>query len=421
MTSAMFLSMLVLVAFNIPLALSIAFACIVAFVFFADMPTFVTVQRMFTGIDSFPLMSIPFFLLAGKIMEKGGVSIRLVNLGASIVGSTPGGLAIIALLASMFFASISGSAPATVVAIGSIMVPAMIKAGYDKGFSVALMAVGGTIGIIIPPSIPFVVYGISANVSIGDLFIAGIVPGLIVGFSLIIYSYYYSKSRGFRGSEPTSFANFISCLKKSLFGLAMPVIILGGIYSGFFTPTESGAIACVYGLVISVFIYKELSFSDLKEVFVSSGLTSSMVLLIIGAANIMGWILTTEQFPQQVSNWISSVGADKIWLLLAINAVLLLIGTFLELNAAIILLVPIFLPILINEDVNLINFGVIMITNLAIGLLTPPLGVNLFVAKSLSDTSFSLVVRKVFPLLLVMIIDLLLFTFLPYISLFFIS
>lgn len=421
MTSAMFLSLLVLVAFNIPLALSIVFSCVVAFVFFADMPVFVTVQRMFTGIDSFPLMAIPFFLLAGKIMEKGGVSARLVNLGASIVGSTPGGLAIIALLASMFFASISGSAPATVVAIGSIMVPAMIKAGYDKGFSVALMAVGGTIGIIIPPSIPFVVYGISANVSIGDLFIAGVVPGLVVGGSLILYSYLYSKSRGYRGGEPTSFANFLSCLKKSLLGLAMPVIILGGIYSGIFTPTESGAIACVYGLFISIYVYKELSFSDLKEIFVSSGLTSSMVLLIISTANIMGWVLTTEQFPQQVSSWITETGAEKVWLLLAINAVLLLIGTFLELNAAIILLVPIFLPILANEGINLIHFGVIMITNLAIGLLTPPLGVNLFVAKSLSDTTFALVVRKVFPLLLVMIVDLILFTFLPGISIFFVD
>lgn len=421
MTSAMFLSMLTLVAFNVPLALCIAFSCLIAFVFFSHMPSFVTVQRMFTGIDSFPLMSIPFFLLAGKIMEKGGVSMRLVNLGASIVGSAPGGLAIIALLASMFFASISGSAPATVVAIGSIMIPAMIKAGYDKGFSVALMAVGGTIGIIIPPSIPFVVYGISANVSIGDLFIAGILPGMIVGASLIIYSYYYSKSRGYRGSEPTSFKNFIECFKKSLFGLAMPIIILGGIYSGVFTPTESGAIACVYGLVISLFVYKELKFSDLKEVFVSSSLTSSMVLLIIGAANIMGWVLTTEQFPQQVSNWISSFGADKLWLLLSINLVLLLIGTFLELNAAIILLVPIFLPILIAQDVNLVHFGIVMITNLAIGLLTPPLGVNLFVAKSLSDSSFSVIVRKVMPLLLVMIVDLILFTLIPEISLLFVS
>ncbi|KEA62217.1 TRAP-type C4-dicarboxylate transport system, large permease component [Marinobacterium lacunae] len=420
MTSAMFLSMLVLVFFNLPLALAITFACITAFVFFSDMPTFVSVQRMFTGIDSFPLMSIPFFLLAGKIMEKGGVSTRLVNLGASIVGSTPGGLAIIALLASMFFASISGSAPATVVAIGSIMVPAMIKAGYDKGFSVALMAVGGTIGVIIPPSIPFVVYGISANVSIGDLFIAGIVPGIFVGISLIVYSFIYSKKRGYRGGNPTSFSNFLCCLRKSLLGLAMPIIILGGIYSGVFTPTESGAIACVYGLVISMFVYKELRFSDLKDVFVSSGLTSSMVLLIIGAANIMGWVLTTEQFPQQVSNFIAGAGADKIWLLLAINAVLLFIGTFLELNAAIILLVPIFLPILASEGVNLIHFGVIMITNLAIGLLTPPLGVNLFVAKSLSDTTLAIVIRKVFPLLLVMIVDLLLFTFLPKISLIFV-
>ncbi|WP_110710108.1 TRAP transporter large permease [Salinicola sp. CR57] len=421
MTTLMFVAMFSLLIVNIPLALSIAFACLVAFVFSSHMPDFVTVQRMFTGLDSFPLMAIPFFLLAGKIMEKGGVSTRLVNLGASIVGSLPGGLAIIALLASMFFASISGSAPATVVAIGSIMVPAMITAGYDKGFSIALMAVGGTIGIIIPPSIPFVVYGISANVSIGDLFVAGIVPGLIVGLSLILYAYLYSKKKGYRGAEPTSFANFVDKFKKSILGLAMPVIILGGIYSGVFTPTESGAVACIYGLIISIFVYRELKFSDLKEIFISSGLTSSMVLLIIAAANIMGWVLTTEQFPQQVSSWVNAFGADQVWLLIAINVILLLVGTFLELNAAIILLVPIFLPILAHEDVNLIHFGVVMITNLAIGLLTPPLGVNLFVAKSLDVVSFGLVVRKVAPLLLVMLVDLLLFTFLPKISLLFLG
>ena len=417
----MFFAMFTLLIFNIPLALCIAFACVFAFVFASEMPAFVTVQRMFTGLDSFPLMAIPFFLLAGKIMEKGGVSKRLVDLGASIVGSLPGGLAIIALLASMFFASISGSAPATVVAIGSIMVPAMITAGYDKGFSIALMAVGGTIGIIIPPSIPFVVYGISANVSIGDLFIAGIIPGLIVGVTLIFYSYCYSKYKGYKGAEPTSFANFIDKLKKAVLGLAMPIIILGGIYSGIFTPTESGAIACVYGLIISLLVYKEMQISDLKEIFISSGLTSSMVLLIIGAANIMGWVLTTEQFPQQVSDWVASFGADKVWLLIGINIILLLIGTFLELNAAIILLVPIFLPILAKQDINLIHFGVVMITNLAIGLLTPPLGVNLFVAKSLGTASFALIVKKVTPLLLVMLADLFLFTFLPKISLLFVE
>lgn len=420
MTTTMFLSMFALLIINIPLALSIAFACVIAFVFVSDMPTFVTVQRMFTGLDSFPLMAIPFFIVAGKIMEKGGVSKRLVDLGASIVGSMPGGLAIIALLASMFFASISGSAPATVIAIGSIMVPAMVAAGYDKAFAIALMAAGGTIGIIIPPSIPFVVYGISANVSIGDLFIAGILPGLSVVISLIVYSYFYSKYKGYRGADPTSWANFVDKLKKSTLGLAMPAIILGGIYSGIFTPTESGAIACVYGLIIAMFVYKEIRISDLKEIFVSSGLTSSMVLLIIAAANIMGWVLTTEQFPQQVSSWVISFGADKLLLLMIINIALLVIGTFLELNAAIILLVPILLPILRSDDINLIHFGVVMITNLAIGLLTPPLGVNLFVAKTLGTSTFAMIVRKVIPLILVMLFNLVLFTFWPSMSLFFI-
>lgn len=418
MTSVMFFGMFGMLALGIPLALAIVFACTIAFVLASELPLFVITQRMFTGLDSFPLMAIPFFLLAGKIMEKGGVSQRLVDLGSSIVGSQPGGLAIIALLASMFFASISGSAPATVVAIGGIMVPAMIRAGYDKGFSIALMAAGGTIGVIIPPSIPFVVYGIATNVSIGDLFIAGIFPGLIIGLSLILYSYFYSRKNGYRGAEPTNWPNFIDKLKKSILGLAMPAIILGGIYSGIFTPTESGAIACVYGLIISIFVYKELKIRDLKDIFISSGLTSSMVLLIISGANIMGWVLTTEQFSAQVVEWVSSFEASEVGILLLLNAVLLVVGTFLELNAAIILLAPIFVPILILAQVNLVHFGVIMITNLAIGLLTPPLGVNLFVAKTLGNISFSRIVVSVLPLVGIMLIDLVLITFLPSISLF---
>lgn len=418
MASIMFFGMFAMLALGMPLALAIVFACTISFVLASELPLFVITQRMFTGLDSFPLMAIPFFLLAGKIMEKGGVSQRLVNLGSSIVGSLPGGLAIIALLASMFFASISGSAPATVVAIGGIMVPAMISAGYDKGFSIALMAAGGTIGVIIPPSIPFVVYGIATNVSIGDLFIAGIFPGLIVGLSLIFYSYLYSRKKGYCGAESTSWPNFIDKLKKSILGLAMPGIILGGIYSGLFTPTESGAIACVYGIIVSVFVYKELEVRDLKGIFISSGLTSSMVLLIISGASIMGWVLTTEQFSTQVVEWVSSFDAGEVGILLLLNAVLLVVGTFLELNAAIILLAPIFVPILILAHINLIHFGVIMITNLAIGLLTPPLGVNLFVAKTLGNISFSRIVTSVLPLVGIMLVDLALITFLPGISLF---
>ncbi len=351
-------------------------------------------------------------------MEKGGISQRLIGLAASIVGSTTGGLAIIAILASMFFAAISGSAPATVIAIGSLMVPAMVKAGYEKGFSIALMATAGTIGVILPPSIPFITYGITANVSIGDLFIAGVIPGILIGISLMIYSYFYSKKHGYRGGEKTSFSRFIKQLKVSILGVLMPVIILGGIYGGIFTPTESGAIACVYGLIVSFFVYKELKLSDLKGIFVESGYISAMILLIMAAANIMSWILTAEQVPNKVAEIVGPYATNGIMLLIIINIVLLILGTFLELNAAIIILVPILLPLLAQFDINLVHFGVIMIVNLAIGLLTPPLGVNLFVAKTLGDISFNMILIRVVPLLVVVLIDLILITFIPKISMF---
>ncbi|MGF9712672.1 TRAP transporter large permease [Paenibacillus sp. JMULE4] len=418
MSATLFVSMLTLLALNVPLAIGIAFASIIAILFASDVPSFVAVQRIFTGLDSFTIMAIPFFVLAGKIMEKGGISQRLIGLAASIVGSTTGGLAIIAILASMFFAAISGSAPATVIAIGSIMVPAMVKAGYEKGFSIALMATAGTIGVIIPPSIPFITYGITANVSIGDLFIAGVIPGLLIGISLMIYSYFYSKKHGYRGGEKTSFSKFFNQLRVSILGVLMPVIILGGIYGGIFTPTESGAIACVYGLIVSFFFYRELKLSDLKGLFVETGYISAMILLIMAAANIMSWILTAEQVPNKVAEIVGPYATDGIMLLIIINIILLILGTFLELNAAIIIVVPILLPLLAQFDINLVHFGVIMIVNMAIGLLTPPLGVNLFVAKTLGDISFNTIVRRVVPLLVVVLIDLILITFIPKISMF---
>ncbi|MCM3716168.1 TRAP transporter large permease [Alkalihalobacillus oceani] len=417
MSLVLAITLIIFLLLSVPLAISIAFSGILAILYAGDLPTFVGVQRLFTGLDSFPLMAIPFFLLAGKIMEKGGISRRLIDLAASVVGSTTGGLAMIAILACMFFAAISGSAPATVVAIGSIMVPAMLRAGYDKGFTIALMAVAGTIGVMIPPSIPFILYGIAASTSIGDLFIAGILPGILVGVSLMVYSYFIAKARGYKGGEPTSLKRFLTSLKSSIWGILMPVIILGGIYSGAFTPTESGAIACVYGLIISYFVYRDAKLSDLKPIFVESGATSAMVLLIVGAANIMSWILSTEQIPMLISGVISDFASSSVILMLVINLLLLFVGTFLELGAAIIILVPILLPLLGQFDINLVHFGVMMVVNLAIGLLTPPLGVNLFVAKSLSDLSFNHVVRAVIPFLAVVILNLFMIAYIPQISL----
>ncbi|WP_102347595.1 TRAP transporter large permease [Bacillus sp. Marseille-P3661] len=420
MTTILALLLLVLLVLNVPLAIAVGLGSTIVLLT-SDLNSIVAVQRMITGLDSFALMAIPLFMVAGKIMEIGGISKRLVDLAASIVGSVTGGFAIIAVMASMFFAAISGSAPATVIAIGSIMVPAMIKEGYDKKFALALIAASGTIGIIIPPSIPFITYGISASTSVGDLFIAGIIPGALMGLSLVIYSYIISKKYGYKGGEKTNLKRFFHNFKRSILGLMMPLIILGGIYAGWFTPTESGAVACVYGLVVSLFIYKSLKFSELKKIFAEAGVLSAMVLFIIATANLLSWLITVEQIPTKVAGALSSVTESPLVFLMIINVILLFVGTFLEINAAIILIVPILLPMLQMYGINLTHFGVLMIFNLAIGLLTPPLGVNLFVAKSLSDIQFSTLVRSIVPFILIMLLNLIILTVFPEITSFMIS
>ncbi|PPA68481.1 TRAP transporter large permease [Jeotgalibacillus proteolyticus] len=406
----------ILLILNVPLAISVTLASII-FLMNSDFSEFVTIQRMITGLDSFPLMAIPLFMLAGKIMEKGGISQRLVDFASSLVGSLTGGFAIIAVVASMFFSAISGSAPATVVAIGSILVPAMIKEGYDRKFSLALLASAGTIGIIIPPSIPFITYGISANTSVGDLFIAGILPGIFMGLALIVYAYLVSLKKGYKGTEKFKLKRVFVTFKDSILGLLMPLIILGGIYSGKFTPTESGVIACVYGLVVALFIYRSMTLKELKNTFVEAGILSSMILFIVASANLMSWLITVEQIPSQLAAALTSLTESPLVFLIIIMLVFFVVGMFIELNAAIILIVPILLPLLIYYEINLVFFGVLMITNLAIGLLTPPLGVNLFVAKSLDTISFNALVKAVMPFIAVMVTVLLLLVLFPQISL----
>lgn len=416
MATYLFVFLIVLLIINVPLAFAVGLSSLLVLVL-SDVDLFVGAQRMVTGIDVSSLMAIPLFMIAGKVMEVGGISNRLINLAASIVGSVTGGFAIIAVIASMFFAAISGSAPATVVAIGSILVPAMVKEGYDTKFSVALIAASGTIGIILPPSIPFITYGISANTSIGNLFMAGIIPGILMGLTLIIYVYFIAKKNGYKSSEKTSLKRFGISLKESILGLLMPLLILGGIYLGWFTPTESGAVATIYGLIVSLFIYRTLKFRELKRVFVEAGTLSAMVLLIVATANLMSWILTTEQIPVQIANSLTGITESPLLFLFIIILALLIIGTFMETNAAIILTVPILIPILNAYEIDMVHFGVLMIFNLAIGLLTPPLGVNLFVAKSLANISFMSLVKNVLPFILLMLLNLIILVLIPEISL----
>ena len=407
----------ILCIMNVPIAICLGAASFLALYMDGSVPLLLLVQRMFTGTDSFTLLAIPLFMIAGRLMEWGGISKRLIDLSMNVVGGMYGGLANVSILACMFFAAISGSAPATVVAIGSIMVPAMIKEGYGKSFSVAILAAAGIIGVIIPPSILFVSYGVSIGASIGKLFIAGIIPGVIMGLSLMLFCYIVSRINGWKSSVKPTFRGFISSLKKSIWGLLMPIIILGGIYGGIFTPTESAAVACIYSLFVGFFVYKELNIKNTYISFYEAGTTSAMVLLIIATATAMGWILTTEQVPLRIAEALSSLAQSRYSLLLFLNIMLLVTGCLMEPNAAIIILGPIFLPLLQQANIDLIHFGVVMVVNMAIGMLTPPLGVNLFVAQSLQkDIPIKSIISAITPMIIVLLVNLMLFTYIPAIS-----
>ena len=407
----------ILCIMNVPIAICLGAASFLALYMDGSVPLLLLVQRMFTGTDSFTLLAIPLFMIAGRLMEWGGISKRLIDLSMNVVGGMYGGLANVSILACMFFAAISGSAPATVVAIGSIMVPAMIKEGYGKSFSVAILAAAGIIGVIIPPSILFVSYGVSIGASIGKLFIAGIIPGVIMGLFLMLFCYIVSRINGWKSSVKPTFRGFLSSLKKSIWGLLMPIIILGGIYGGIFTPTESAAVACIYSLFVGFFVYKELNIKNTYISFYEAGTTSAMVLLIIATATAMGWILTTEQVPLRIAEALSSLAQSRYSLLLFLNIMLLVTGCLMEPNAAIIILGPIFLPLLQQANIDLIHFGVVMVVNMAIGMLTPPLGVNLFVAQSLQkDIPIKSIISAVTPMIIVLLVNLMLFTYIPAIS-----
>ncbi len=417
MSLLLFILLALFMSINIPISLSIGLATILSITFVSPVPNVLVVQRLFTGIDSFPLLAVPLFMVAGNLMERGGISRRLIDFASSLVGQIYGGLGIITILACMFFAAISGSAPATVVAIGSIMVPAMIKAGYDKAFAVALVAAGGTIGIVIPPSIPFVTYGISVNVSIGKLFAGGILPGTLMGLSLMTVCYLYSRMHGYNTGR-TEVKRPLAAAREAILGLLMPVIILGGIYGGVFTPTEAAAVACVYSIVVGLGIYRELSLRTVFASMYDAAVPAAMVMLIIGFAQGMGWVMTTEQVPAAITAFVGSITQSQFSLLLFLNVFLLVVGCIMETNAAIIILGPILLPLLIKFNVDPVHFGIIIVINLAIGLLTPPLGVNLFVANGIRrDVSFKAIVTRVFPLLAGLLTVLMIVSYVPQLTL----
>lgn len=413
----LFVVLLLLLFINVPVAIALAMAATGFFVFQSEMPIVAIFQRMFNSIDSFPLLAIPFFILAGKLMETGGISQRLIHLAQVMLGRVRGGLALVSIISCAFFAALSGSAAATTAAVGAIMIPAMVKKGYDANFSTAIQAAGGTIGVIIPPSVPLVLFGVTASVSISDLFLAGIIPGFFVTAALLILVYVISIIKDYGGGEKYSVKEFAIAFKDAILALLMPVIILGGIYSGIFTPTEAALVAVVYGLIVGVFIYREIKLKDLFSIISSSAIMSATILFIIAGASVFAYYLTRERIPMQITEMLLNITDNWIVALMIINVILLIVGTFMETAAAILILTPILAPVATALGIDLVHFGIIMIVNLAIGYITPPVGLNLFVANKIAGTKFEGVVRAIIPFVLVMIVCILIISFVPALSL----
>lgn len=414
----LFLVFILLIILSVPISIALGLSSMVAVLIHTDLSLMVVVQKIFGGVNSFTLMAIPFFILAGNIMAAGGVSKRLVNFASSMIGRVTGGLALVSTIACTFFGAISGSAPATTAAIGAVMVDPMEKKGYSKEFSAATVAASGTIGLLIPPSITMVLYGVISGVSIGKLFLAGIIPGLLMCCTLMLVEYSISKKRGYRGEEPASFKEILTSFKKSILALLMPLIILGGIYGGIFTPTEAAVVAVVYGLIIGLFVYKELNVKKVFGILQSSGKSTSVILYLVATAHIFSYILASEEIPQQLATFLLSVSDNPLVIQLMIMIALLIAGTFLDNAVAIVLLTPIFYPIIAQVGIDPVFFGVLMVLALAIGQITPPVGLCLFVSCNISKISIEKLSKAIVPFLVALIVLLLVLNLIPDVILF---
>ncbi|WP_221568429.1 TRAP transporter large permease [Alkalihalobacillus sp. TS-13] len=408
-----------LILIRIPIAFALGFISILG-IFLADPGLLINVPRkVFSGVNNFTLVAVPLFILAGEIMSKGGISKRLINFSKTLVGPLPGGLAMVVVLASVFFSALTGTAIAAAAAIGGMMIPAMNKEGYDVRFSSSLVATSATIGPIIPPSIVLILYGVIASVSIGDLFIAGVIPGLLMGIGLMAYSYYVGKKEGYRSSDRRATLKEVAIgAKDAILALIMPVIIIGGIVSGVFTPTESGVIAVVYALIIGMFVYREISLKDLWPIMLETAKTTAAIVFLIGSASLFIWFLSFNRIPNQLIEMMGNVSENPILLLLIINIVLLIAGTFIDTISAVSIFTPLFLPLVLAGGIDPVHFGIILAVNLTIGMVTPPLGVCLFVTSSIAKIGVPKMFKYLFPQIAILIIILLIITYIPEVILF---
>lgn len=406
-------SFIFFVIIGIPVAFVLGLTPLVALISQGETPLVLVAQQIFTGMDNPILMAIPFFILAGNLMSRGTMTARLVEFCKILIGGVRGGLAHINVVISMIFAGITGAAVADTSAVGSILIPAMVKEGYDPDFSAAVTATSSTIGPVIPPSIPFIVYGVLGEVSIASLFLAGIIPGILLGLSMMGVVWYYARKRNYPKGKWPSFRQGCKSFIDAGLVLIMPLIILGGILTGVFTPTESACIAVFYALLIGFFVYRDLKIRDLPRILIQTGATSSLVMLVIGMASIFSWMLASEEVPQMVTEAMLSLTSNKIMILLLVNLVLLIVGTFMETTASLIILTPVLLPLMTKIGVDPLHFGVIIVLNLVIGLTTPPVGVCLFIACSISRTRLETVSRAILPFLGASIAVLLICTYWP--------
>ena len=416
MTTTMLFTMVLCFALTVSVAVSIGLASILG-IQVSNANMLISVKEMFASINKFPLAAIPFFILAGNLMETGGISRRLVEFAKSIVGGVQGGLPMTCVLTCMIFAAVSGSSVATTFAIGAILIPALIKHGYPTSYAAALQATSAELGVIIPPSIPMILYGVSAEVSIGELFIAGFGPGILISLALMAFVWVYCKIKGWGKNDGDGRMPLGRATLQAGWALLMPVIILGGIYGGVFTPTEASAVAVFYALVVGVVIYREIKIKDLYAILRKSALSSAVIMFIIANAGLFAFLITRAGVPDAIGRWLEAVLQSPTMFLLGVNAALFIIGMFIETSAAIIVLAPILAPVAVHFGVDPVHFGLIMVVNLALGMITPPFGVNLFAACTVARISLDRIVGHLLPFVGVILVCLLVITYVPSLSL----
>ncbi|MDR0578620.1 MAG: TRAP transporter large permease subunit [Candidatus Accumulibacter sp.] len=418
MTTAMFVSMLIFFIFSIPIAVSIGFASVTGIQLFGDVPMLVVPKQIFSAIDNFALGAIPFFILAGNMMETGGISNRLVNFAKSVVGGLQGGLGMTCVVTCMIFAAVSGSGPATTFAIGAILIPALVKHGYPVNFAAALQATSAELGVIIPPSIPMIIYGISAEVSIGEMFLAGFGPGVLIGGGLMLFVWCHCKFKGYGKNDHLGRMKFMRATREASFALMMPVIILGGIYGGVFTPTEAAVVAVFYALIVGMFIYREIRLKDLFPILRKSVLSSAVIMFIIANAGMFSYLISRAGVPEMIGGFLRQYLSSPATFLFGVNIALFIIGMFIETSSSIIVLAPILVPVAIKFGIDPVHFGLVMVVNLACGMITPPFGVNLFAACTVAKISVDQIVRELLPFVFTVVACLMVITYCPQISLF---